>query len=137
MDLTEVGEDDGAAAAAVDAVDLQGFAEVAGGAVEVAEAGEDHPGVVGPAADAEVRGPGFAGGRVGVLLDRGLGGGEGPGGEAVVAVEGGGVREGGLVVRDRARVVQGLRGVDAAFGEAQRHGAVLRPEVDRLNGQSP
>ncbi|MFI6701857.1 hypothetical protein ACIBJC_23305 [Streptomyces sp. NPDC050509] len=43
-DAAEVGEDDGAGAAAVEAVDVEGQVEMFLGSVEVAETGEDHAG---------------------------------------------------------------------------------------------
>jgi hypothetical protein len=70
--FAEVGQDDGAGAFAVEAVDVEGVVEVGAGFVEFAEAGEDHAGFVGPAADAVVAGPGGARGGGGGAFDPGL-----------------------------------------------------------------
>ncbi|WP_241836635.1 hypothetical protein [Streptomyces sp. CB01249] len=102
-DAAEVGEDDGAGVAAVEAVDVEGEVEVFLGGVDGAEAGEDHAGFVGPSAGGVVGGPGFAG-CGGRLPDGGLGQGEVLGCHPAVVVLGCG--EGGLLIDDCTRIVE-------------------------------
>ena len=82
MDLAKVGQHDRTGPAAVESGDVQGMIEVFFGGIEVAELGEDHPGLMGPPAVRVVGSPGLAG-LVRAAFDRGQLGIPGLGGEPV------------------------------------------------------
>ncbi len=113
---------------AVEAVDVEGEVEVFFGGVEVAEAGEDHAGLVGPAAGGVVGGPGVAACDSG-SADGGLGHGKVLGRHVAVVVLGSCVGEGGFVVGDSSRVVQVTAVLHAGFAELDGFGSVTQVDA--------
>ncbi|WP_308109718.1 hypothetical protein [Streptomyces sp. ET3-23] len=132
-DAAEVGEDDRAASAAVEAVDVEGEAEVFFGLYRDRRGGRGSCRIHGPIGRGS---SGLPRTRRPLLLaaDGGLGEGEMVGCRLAVAVLGRGVGEGGFVVGDGPGVVEVLALADAGFGESDGFG--VEAEAGGLDGQA-